>query len=141
MPSWGGFFIKGGVMENLIVVFAMRLLAIKARDSRLINLIAFSCVVFELTFYANIDIALYYIINALFATFTAYVAYKYIATLSAKVFSVFMLIQSALCLPLIFNWTYSINEALENAMTEYNVILIAALITLGVISNANKSTR
>jgi len=123
-------------VENLIVVLAMRLLMTKASDNRLIYLIAASCALFELMFHANIDIALYYAVNATISAAIAFISIKYIKTLSAKVFSVFMLMQGALCLALIPDWSYTVNELLQFNLTQYNDILILVLIALGVTSSA-----
>ena len=124
-------------MENLLIVFAMRMLTVTAKDSRLLHLIAASCALFELMYYANIDISLYYSANAMISAFVGLIALRYIKTLSARLFSVFMLMQCVLCLLLVWDWSYSVNDFLQYNLTQYNDILIIMLIAIGAVSSSD----
>lgn len=122
-------------MQNIIVIIAMLLLCIGAKDKRLLLLIAGSSGAFELLYLANMDIALYYGVCGMLSVITALIAIINIKTSSAMVLSVFMLIQSLMCLSLVPEWGAAVNESLQFKLMRYNDILVFILIGIGIASN------
>jgi len=71
------------------------------------------------------------------SAFVGLIALRYIKTLSASLFSVFMLMQCVLCLLLVWDWSYSVNDFLQYNLTQYNDILITMLIVIGAVSGSD----
>lgn len=123
-------------MENLIVIGAMLFLAIGAKDKRLLKLIGVSCAVLQMLYMANIDIALYYGVCAMVSVVTSFFAVG-VRSVSGGLLAAVMLMQAALCLFLIPDWAFTINELLQFKLTQFNDILIIILIALGITGSDN----
>ena len=128
-------------VANLIVTITMLLLCLSVKDKSLLLLIALPCVAFELIYMANMDIALYYAVNAMVCMFTAVIAVSVIKSTSAKTLAIFLSAQSLLCLALVPDWGFSINEWLQFKLSDFNDILVIILIALGVAGSDNTIRR
>lgn len=115
----------------------MLLLRLSAKDKRLLFLIACSCGVLELVYMANMDIALYYGVCAMVSMITAVVAISVIKSTTAKTLAIFLSMLSLLCLCLVPNWSFAVNEWLQFKLNDFNAILVFILISLGIASRGN----
>ena len=122
-------------MENTIIIISMLLLCIGSKDKRLQFIIAASCGLFELAYMAEVDIALYYGICAMISSIAAALAVAKAKTDAAKVFCAFMIMQTIICLCLVPDWSYYVNNWLQFKLNQFNDILMFVLIGLGVSSN------
>ena len=128
-------------MQNLIVIIAMLILCRSAKDKRLLFLIAGSCAVFELMYYADMDIALYYGVCAMISQLTAVVAISVMKSTPSKVLAIFMTVQAVICLALIPDWSFTTNEWLQFKLNEFNAILVFILIAIGITASDNAIQR
>jgi len=122
-------------MENAIIIISMLLLCIGAKDKRLQFVIAASCGLLELAYMAEMDIALYYGICAMISSIIAVIAIAKVKTDAARVLCVFMIMQAIICLCLVPDWSYYVNNWLQFKLNQFNDILIFVLIGLGASSN------
>ena len=101
----------------------------------LLVLVAVEAIASHSLYSANIDIAVYYMLGAFMSVMISWIAAKYIRTNSSRVYSVIILIQAFICLSLVPDWTYSINEFLQYKLDAYGDIIIQVSIVLGIVSN------
>ena len=128
-------------MENIFIIIVILLLCTRSNDLELLCLIAIGANIALFISLFNLDIAIYYALNAVLAMSLAYFAAYKIETQSAKVYASIMVIQGCVCLTLVANWTHITNELLQYTLSVYNNMIHLIIISVGIAGSDNFFSR
>lgn len=128
-------------LANIMTAIIMITLSISSRDNKMMLLIAFGAFASILIWELITDIAAYYALNAVVAVLLSwYAAFKCKGMIS-DYYSFLMLINSMLCLLLIFDFTPQINTILQNFLELYGNMTYPLIIFIGIAASDNVFTR